>query len=466
MTPLSEPEILASLEHESPWWQTGQVDTSLRSMQKRAFFGPIRGLLEQTRSVRRALVVRGPRRTGKTVLVHHLIADLIASDVPPSRILYASIDNPVYAGRSLRDLIDLARRNKRIEDDGEIYLFFDEIQYLNEWEVHLKVLVDRHPEYRIVVTGSAAAALDRGTRESGAGRFTSCFLPPLLFSEYLDFIDAGDIVEESNDRIVASDIDLLNRHYEEYRVIGGFPEIVANLEARGDTYRFLFSDIIASVLTRDLPTLYDIADTRELFRLFSRLALRTGNEVNYSELSKTSTVAENTIRKYVDYLRDTFLIRLVTPLNEEGRTFRRLTRFKVHVTTPSIRTAMFGPIADDDPMIGSINETTILAQFPQERAIETIHYARLKRGEIDLVRLHPATLEIEEAVEIKWSDRTWERPSEHRAAIGFIRSQGLDRLTVTTRTAQGTKRFDDVRIDYVPSALYALSVARRTLDSV
>lgn len=58
-------------------------------------------------------------------------------------------------------------------------MFFDEIQYLKSWEVHLKALVDRYPNLKFVASGSAAAALRLKSNESGAGRFTEFLLPPL-----------------------------------------------------------------------------------------------------------------------------------------------------------------------------------------------------------------------------------------------------------------------------------------------
>ena len=81
-------------------------------------------------------------------------------------------------------------------------LFLDEIQYLADWERHLKAFVDAHPDVRCVASGSAAAALRLKSVESGAGRFTDFLLPPLTFYEYLDLQDKADLVEER--RAVAS----------------------------------------------------------------------------------------------------------------------------------------------------------------------------------------------------------------------------------------------------------------------
>jgi hypothetical protein len=102
-----------------------------------------------------------------------------------------------------------------------LYIYFDEIQYLRDWEVHLKSLVDSYPNYKFVVTGSAAAALRLKSNESGAGRFSDYILPPLTFAEYLSFINKeAELVtyieefESIDDRYSTNNIEELNKEYE------------------------------------------------------------------------------------------------------------------------------------------------------------------------------------------------------------------------------------------------------------
>lgn len=67
-------------------------------------------------------------------------------------------------------------------DEGGWLVFFDEIQYLKNWELHLKTMVDTYRDSKFIVSGSAAAALKFKSNESGAGRFTHFLLPPLTFT--------------------------------------------------------------------------------------------------------------------------------------------------------------------------------------------------------------------------------------------------------------------------------------------
>ena len=306
--------------------------------------------------VRRAVLLMGPRRVGKTVLVKQVIAELIRERVPPSEIFYVSVEHPLYNGCSLERLIALSAAGRGLAESSPPprFVFFDEIQYLRDWELHLKVLVDTHAGTRFVASGSAAAALRLKSRESGAGRFTDFVLPPLTFHEYLLLGPDPELADRALQPGALSEIDVdgLNAHFIEYLNFGGYPELALSAEMREDPRRYVGSDIVDKVLLRDLPTFYGIQDVQELNRLFTSLAYNTGGELSLDELAKDSGVAKNTIRRYIEYLEAAFLIRVVQRIDRDGRRFQRATRFKVYLTNPSLRCALFAPVSADDDATG------------------------------------------------------------------------------------------------------------------
>ena len=170
---------------ENPWWEGGEIRADYRVLKPRAYFERFVRLVEET-DVHRAVVLMGPRRVGKTVLLHHVIARLLAGGKYGRRdIGYVSLDHPLYVRLSIEDAAEEIRRASKSPGAPRI-LILDEIQYLMDWERHLKAFVDGHPGIKCVVSGSAAAALRLKSMESGAGRFTDFLLPPLTFHEYLD----------------------------------------------------------------------------------------------------------------------------------------------------------------------------------------------------------------------------------------------------------------------------------------
>ena len=259
-----------------------------------------------------------------------------------------SLDQPLYTRLSIEEAADEVRQSSR-NPNGPRVLFLDEIQYLADWERHLKVFVDTHPSVKCVVSGSAAAALRLKSIESGAGRFTDFLLPPLTFHEYLDLQGIEGLVkrEEPEGRYTLNDIGELNRHFVDYVNFGGYPEAVSSPAIRSDPARYIGADIVEKVLLRDLPSLYGIQDVQELNALFMTLAYNTAGEVSLEELSQNSGVTKPTLKRYLEYLEAAFLIKIVHRIDHNARRFRRANHFKVYVTTPALRCALFGPVAED-----------------------------------------------------------------------------------------------------------------------
>ncbi len=314
---ISPKDIARRIRLENPWWSGDHtIGPPSKGLKPRAYFDLFFPLVK-TRSVRRAVVLMGPRRVGKTVMIHHAVQALIRDGVPPKSICYFSVDHPIYNGLGLEDLLDYyGQASSRDFTASQIYVFFDEIQYLRKWEVHLKSIVDTYSNIKCIASGSAAAALKLKSGESGAGRFTDFLLPPLTFYEYLNLIGEDMLLRESTEpdsfAFVAQDIEQVNKHFVDYLNFGGYPEVIFSEAIRADPASFIKSDIIDKVLLRDLPSLFGIGDIQELNYLFTTLAFNTANEISLGALSQKSGVAKNTIKKYIEYLEAAFLIKLFT----------------------------------------------------------------------------------------------------------------------------------------------------------
>jgi len=462
MQPIPKEQVLNRVRAENPWWSTpGQIHSEYRDLKPRAYLNLLYPLVTNL-GVRRAVLLMGPRRVGKTVLIHHVIQQLLKTPVDPRRICYFSVDHPIYNGLSLEQLLEYFWEASGAKDRGAPgFIFFDEIQYLKGWEIHLKALVDSQRKIRFVASGSAAAALRLKSTESGAGRFTDFLLPPLTFHEYLELkgeknlIEVVESAEESDAGFRSPDLVALNHSFIHYLNFGGYPEVIFSPSAQADPVRFIKSDIIDKVLLRDLPSLYGIQDIQELNYLFTTLAFNTANEVSLSELASNSGVAKNTLKKYIEYLEAAFLVRVVHRIDRNCRRFRRANFFKVYLTNPSIRSALFSPIQEDDPNMGSLAETAIFSQWfhgPSQP-----YYARWAGGEVDMVyldeRQKPAW-----AVEVKWSDRFFERPEELNSLISFCLKNNVDDTLVTTRTKEGKTVVKNVHVTFIPASVYCFTV--------
>ena len=348
LNPFSEQMITDRLRFENPWWTDGKTEDDYNSKPRRLYFDLFYPLVEDL-AINRAVVLMGPRRVGKTVMINHTIQHLLDSGISPNKICFINIENPIYNNIPLEQLFSYARKATAEPDFKGWYVFFDEIQYLKDWEVHLKVLVDSYPKTKFVASGSAAAALKLASNESGAGRFTDFMLPPLTFNEYISLKKLNQLILPSKfqwngnvTRFFSSiNIKELNRHFLDYINYGGYPEVIFSEKIQANPGRYIRSDIVDKVLLRDLPSLYGIQDVQELNSLFTTLAYHSGNEVSLETLSRASGVEKYLLKKYLEYLEAAFLIRIIHRIDDNSRKFRRANFYKIYLTNPSLRSALF-----------------------------------------------------------------------------------------------------------------------------
>jgi predicted AAA+ superfamily ATPase len=429
------------------------MDEETLKLRPRAYLAPVRQLLVEP-GLRRAVVLLGPRRVGKTILIRHLIANLLSGGAEARRITYVEMDHPLLHGQSLETLIQQVEAATP-GGEGPRYLFFDEIQSHKDWEKHLKPLVDHRPDLRILVSGSAAAALKRQSTESGAGRFTDFLLPPLTFSEYLDLREEeAAIHEEKINHYTVHDMTRLNEQFVDYVNFGGYPELALSPAVRSNPERFVKSDIVDKVLLRDLPQLYGIKDIQELNSLFTLLAFNTAEEVSFEQLSQRSGVGKQTIQKYIEYLEAAFLIKRVFRVDQDGRRYKRERNFKVYLTNSAMYTGLFGAKRPDEAEFGHLVETALFAQRFHEGA--RLNYARWgnQHCEVDLVESSQALKPVG-ALEIKWSDKFVNNAESLKGLMKFVRHNQLPLAWVSTRSKFSKTLLDGAEIRQWPSAVLA-----------
>ena len=471
-TLIPQEKIIERLRYENPWWVTKAIPELYRTMSKRLYFNLFYPFVVE-KEIKRAVVLMGPRRVGKTVMMFHTIDQLIQENTNPQKLFFIGIDNPIYINLSLQDILDLCTEALKIKNLDDCYIFFDEIQYLKDWERHLKVLVDTYPKTKFIVSGSAAAALRWHSTESGAGRFTDFMLPPLTFQEFIHLKNLSHLMVEGTityngkeiDYQLTNNIDELNKEFVSYLNFGGYPEVVLSEKIQSDMGRYVKNDIVDKVLLRDLPSLYGIKDVQELNRFFTYIAYNTGNEFSYETMSRESGIIKETLKKYLEYLEAAFLIKVLNKLDSNAKRLKRVTSFKVYLTNPSLRTALFSPISESDQEMGNMVETAILSQWMHRENLN-LNYARWKDkkdGEVDLVLLDDKNFKPIWGIEIKWSNRYVEKTNELNSLVQFCNKNNLSSALVTTINKEGNKTFKEIEFTFLSAALYAYNVGVNTL---
>ncbi|MGB0670729.1 MAG: ATP-binding protein, partial [Rhodospirillales bacterium] len=304
MKAIGDADVLKRLAFDNPWWDL-KPDTQVRFRHppKRLGYDAFARKVAERLS-RRALVLTGPRRAGKSVMMRQMIADLIEGGLRPKAVLFAALTTPSYTAVSLGQLFRLFLDHHGHRDGEGLYVFLDEVQYDKDWEQELAGLAERFPQTRFVAAVSAGApALVSGAVDTPAS-FDVLALPPLTFLEFLRFRGSEEKLFGTGAKPVFHQraLPALNAEFVRYINFGGFPEgiLMKNDGAPAPTY--IRDHLTDRVLHKDMAGLFGVASVQDVNRLFALLTANTGAEISHEDLAQATGIAKNTLRKYLDYL--------------------------------------------------------------------------------------------------------------------------------------------------------------------
>ena len=186
MSIISQENLLKVLSAFNPWWKSGVMRPEFSKTYKRFAFYETQKILSH-KSIRRTVVLTGTRRVGKTTIQYQIIESLLKSNISPQKIVFISLDHPLFKLCKLNEILDCYHTN--IYGGEDCYYFFDEVQYAADWDQWVKIIYDIKPLSRMVATGSASPVLKKKAAESGTGRWTVIQVPTLSFYEYCEMLD-------------------------------------------------------------------------------------------------------------------------------------------------------------------------------------------------------------------------------------------------------------------------------------
>lgn len=464
-------DILRRLEFDNPWWafRTG-TRVRFRHPPQRGFARDF-AARALSADLDMPLIVAGPPGAGKTIVLRQTLAAVVRAGISPMRIAYLSLGAPVFAGEDLAALADRVLDRFTYGRDEKVFLFFDDLDYAADGPARLAALQARLPNARLIASlSSGAPRLTPGRAEiagdAGSGAVEVRILPPLTFAEFMAFrrTDAGGVLPETGASLPLDGARMadLNAEFARYVAFGGFPSGIAAKREDEAPPALVRDALLHDVLHRDLAAFAGVIEPRELGRLFAVLARNTGGEAAIEDLAKATGVAKNTLRKYLDFLEGAFLIRRVPRLNRDGRPFQRQVLFKVYLTSPTLYTALFGPLAPDDPDYGRLVETAVAAQCFATGLADRLAYASWKGGMVDLILLDKPDGRPEQLFQVDWSGAVAASDKGPETMVNFaVRTNPDARMTLLTRSRGGPARRGGLDLNLVPAALYAYWLGTR-----
>ncbi len=334
----SNQELLRWLHISNPWWRTGSVpEDKAPEFKRRDFHHHREELQAETQDI---MAIVGPRRVGKTTLLYQLIQNLIERGVQPERILYLSADDPALLPREspLQEVLDVFCRNVLGEPVDQIsdtcYAFLDEIHHTAQWQLYLKRWYDMGLNLKLIISGSSTTDIVRGGSSALVGRMSPRIMLPLKFLEVARFkIPEEDErlqnfckkaraafregVELGRCEVFASALekdipdlfpcsDGVKIVLDQYLRFGGYPELLF-LETKLERRRKL-RDYIDLTIYKDVVRFFGIRNPRSMVELLTLLARESSQRFNVPNLADNLGIKSDTVRSYIDYLKDVFLV--------------------------------------------------------------------------------------------------------------------------------------------------------------
>jgi len=468
MHTIADNDLFQRLAFDNPWWEF-KPDTKIkfRNPPKRTFFP---AFFERVAGKRRSEVqlLAGPLRAGKTVMLRQAVAGLVERGIRPTNIFYCNMTVPSYTATNIATLFEMFCRRFRHDSQSELFVFYDEIQYVKDWDVELLKLAKMRPDTRIIAAVSSGAPVLLTGRMSHDGKISTFVLPPLTFLEFLRFRGSEDKIfgvesarSQSKMSLRANALPALNMEFYRYVNFGGFLEGILASREGTPAPTFIRDGVADRVLHKDLASLQGVNDAQELNRLFSILAFNTAREVTMDELAKAVGIAKNTLRKYLDYLESAFLIRRLTRVDRNAKQFQRAVAFKVYLTAPCLYSALFAPVPMQDQFFKRLAETALVSQWLGSSHMENLAYASWRGGGIDLLDLDPESGRPDHVYEFDWENRYGRPGKGPEQLIGFV--EGTNRKATSYILTSAMARPATMRgIDFTlaPLALYTYWVGR------
>jgi len=335
--------ILKEIYRQNLFWNKDnkEIFYENKTYQRKLFF-----VLQKYLDKRQMLSIIGLRRVGKTILLKQLIKSILEeSKTNPQNILFLSFDAALVSEKlSLNDYLSVYLENICPEKTKKIYIFIDEIQYIDNWQHILKRYYDTAPNIKFVVSGSSSLFIQKKTTESLVGRIYEFKLNFLEFIEYLEltkedkeFISAYSKIKldlkklnldkiESNHKLIENFLgqygDKANKCFFHYLTLGQFPEsaLEPNYYEAG---KYLKESVYKKTIEYDIPRIFGVDNIDKLKFVYEILINETGNQIELQNIASETGITYKTLSNYLNYFKESLLVDVVYGYTKSFRKSRR-----------------------------------------------------------------------------------------------------------------------------------------------
>ena len=337
-------------------------------------------------------VITGMRRSGKSTLMNQFIEKLKAAGVSDDRIFLINFEMAEYQYINDRTIL-----NKWILDnipkEGQCYVFLDEIQNVNDWEMSVSAL-QIMPNCDVYITGSNSKMLSSELSTHISGRYTEVKVLPLSFSEYLELYPSDD----------------KDSRFRDYLRYGGLP--VVNPDSDRTFIEGLLEGIFNTVLVKDVLYRLKTDDVSKITAIAKFLYSNIGNITNIDNIATETGISNPTVSKYVEEMSKAFLFYYAEKYDIVGKKILK-TNGKFYASDLGMRNVIIGlGLARD---ISKPLENVVFMELLR-RGYE-VRIGSYRDWEVDFTAIGPDGVEYCQICETMLSDDTYKRESRPFKAI-------------------------------------------------
>lgn len=251
------------------------------------------------------VAIYGPRRSGKSFYFYILIDKLIKKGINKERIVYINFEDDRLLPLNYKDLGSFTEAYYELYPENNkkiVYLFFDEIQNIHNWEVFIRRIYDKE-FFKIFITGSSSKLLSREIATSLRGRTASYPIYPLNFSEFLRFkgLEIDKHLAYSAKRFS------VKKSIGEYFELGGFPEIALTVNI--NFKKKILKEYFDLLVFRDLAERFSLTNSAMLVdllkNLFTNITTLFSVNTYYKSIKQNMAVSRETVANYLSAIQET-----------------------------------------------------------------------------------------------------------------------------------------------------------------
>lgn len=394
----------------------------------------------------RIITIPGVRRCGKSSRMESVVNELLVSGVRREQFLWISFDDERLVRMKADELDQIIEAYREMYPDidmSTVYVFFDEIQLIEDWEYFVMRLY-KHYTKNIYISGSNATMLSSELKSALRGWPDEQETMPLSFREYCDFLGI------KTDSWLEADLAKLRNAFMAYNNEGGFPEVVLT------EFQFqkakLLQNYFDVMLLKDLAEHYKLTNVEVLRyflkRIMANLTKPTSVRAIFGDIkSRGLKVSKDDLYSWANYACDIFLF-LRVPNYSKSLQKIESSQPKYYCIDNGLRDAVLLPQSDDD---GKKLENTVFLQLYRQRTpVDKIFYYQGK-GECDFVIQRG--VDIHQLIQVTWSlDDDDVRRREINGLLEAAAATGCQNLMIVTADTTETVTLDDGRIIIVVPA--------------